>query len=235
MWCPLNSRRSAIVGLLLIVMLPLLAAGLEITAKKVRAVPASAERTVRVFAVANARELWQTYSSLGLRGRLLLHVGRHLHFVEIPSNEIYHLDQGELTSLDLMAAYLKSVNHRNYLWCAARAGLFRKIHYLLDEGAFREKLTEAGFSGTEEFSVNDSGFPRVFSLRLVAGDEPPLVQIDASWLAMHTPEEVVELLKKLPAKPDVIILSAAEDDPERTLLAKERMARLKGLINDAGL
>ena len=204
------------------------------TAKRARAVPGSTG-AVRVLVVANARELWQTYAGLGLRGRLLLHVGRHLHFVQVPANEIYRLDQGALTGLDLDSAYLKSVNHRNYLWLAARAGFFRKIHYLLDEGSFQEKTTEAGITGAEEFTVSDNGFPRVISLRPVAGKEAPLLHLDAAWLEAHTPEDVVTLLKKLPVKPDIIILSAAEDDPDRTALARERIASLKGLINDAGL
>lgn len=235
LWSPLSSRRAAIAGLLLLAMLPLLAAGMDRVAKRARGVPGSAGKSVRVLAVANSRELWQAYAALGLHGRLLLHVGRHLHFVQVPANELYRLDQGALSRLDLKQAYLKSVNHRNYLWSAARAGFFRKIHYLLDEEAFREKMAEAGISGAEEFSVSDSGFPRVLSLRPLAGNEPPLVQIDAAWLERHTPEEVLSLLRKLTVKPDVIILSAAEDDPERTVLARERVARLKGLIDDAGL
>ena len=188
-----------------------------------------------MLAAADARELWQVYTSLQLRGSLLLHFGRHLHFVEVPATEIYRPDQGSLTALDLNTAYLKSVNNRNYLWLAARAGMFRKIHYLLDEEAFREKSAEAGVLGAEEFSVSDNGFPRVLSLRPVDGKEPPLVTIDGSWLEGHSPEETVALLKKLPVKPEIIILSASEDDPGRTAAARERIASLKGLLANAGL
>lgn len=188
-----------------------------------------------MLAVPNTSELWQTYTGLQLRGRLLLHIGRHLHFVEVPANEIYRPDQGDLTKLDLDAAYLKSVNNRNYLWLAARAGMFRTIHYLLAAEAFQEKSAEAGVSGAEEFSVSDNGFPRVLSLRPFAGTEPPVVTIDGSWLERHSPEETVALLKKLPVKPDVIILSASEDDPLRTALARERIATLKGLLENAGI
>jgi len=231
----LNNRRAAILGALLLVLLPLLAVGLDMTAKKTRAVPPPGQRKARVVAAADARELWRVYAGLGLRGRLLLHVGRHLHYVQVPSNELYRLDQGDLAGLDLDSVYRSRVNHRNYLWLAARAGYFRTIHYLLDEAAFREKMAEAGISGAEEFSVSDSGFPRVLSLRPVPGNEAPVVQVDASWLELQTPEEVVAMLGKLPVKPDIIILSGAGDDPERTALARERMARLGRLINDAGL
>jgi hypothetical protein len=230
----LNNRRAAIAGLLLFVLLPLVAAGLDLLAKKTRGTPPVGNSRLKVIAVANARDIWQTYAGLGLRGRLLLHVGRHLHFVEISANEIYRLDQGDLSRLDLKAAYLQRVNHRNYLWIAARAGMFRKIHYLLDEGAFREKQAEAGISAAEEFSVSDSGFPRVISVKPLAGSEPPVVQIDAAWLEGHTAEETLSLLGKLPVKPDTVILSAAEDNPERTALARERIVKLKGLISDSG-
>lgn len=216
-------------------MLPLLAAGLDSVAKSARGVPVSPPTKLQVLAVSDARELWQVYTGLKLRGRLLLHIGHHLHFVEVPATEIYRPDQGSLTSLDLNAVYRKSVNNRNYLWLATRAGMIRKIHYLLDEEAFREKSAEAGVSGAEEFSVSDNGFPRVLSLRLFAGKESPLVHIDGTWLEGHSPEETVALLKKLPVKPDIIILSASEDDPGRTVLARERIASLKGLLDNAGL
>lgn len=231
----MNNRRAAIIGALLLVSLPLLAVGLDMTAKKVRAVPPSGQRKARVVAVADARELWQAYGGLGLRGRLLLHVGRHLHYVQVPPNELYRLDRGDLAALDLDSTYRSRVNQRNYLWLAARAGYFRTIHYLLDEAAFREKMAEAGISGAQEFSVSDSGFPRVLSLRPLSGKEAPVVQVDAAWLDVQKPEEVVTMLGKLPVKPDIIILSSAGDDPERTAVSTERMARLGRLINDAGL
>lgn len=220
--------------MLLLALLPLFAAGLDMTAKKTRAVPPAGQRKARVVSVADACELWQAYAGLGLRGRLLLHVGRHLHFVQVQSNEIYRLDQGDLAGLDLDAAYRSRVDHRNYLWLAARSGYFRRIHYLLDEAAFMEKMAEAGISGAQEFSVSDSGFQRVLSLHPPSGNEAPIVQVDVSWMELHTPEDVIAMLRKLPIKPDVIILSCGGDDPERTTRARERMARLGELINDAG-
>ena len=231
----MSSRRTAIIGLLFLVLLPLLAAGLDLLAKRLRAGSVSPATKLQVLVVADARELWQVYTRLELRGRLLLHIGRHLHFVEVAATDIYRPDRGSLANLDLDAAYLQSVNHRNYLWLAARAGMFRTIHYLLEEGSFQEKSAEAGVLGAEEFSVSDNGFPRVLSLRPVAGKEQPLVHIDGAWLEGHSPEETVALLKKLPVKPDIIILSASEDDPGRTVLARERIASLKGLLVNAGL
>jgi hypothetical protein len=218
-------------GLLLLFMLPLLAIALDLLAKKVRDLPAADRMPPRVLTVATSRELWQTYTGLALRGRLLLHISRHLHFVQVPSHELYRLDQGDLSRLDLAAAYLQRVDHRNYLWLAARAGMFRSIHYLLEEDTFREKGAEAGVADGDEFTVYDSGFPRVISLRPPGGSEPPVVHIDAAWLEQHTPEEVVTLLQQLPVRPDIISISAATDDPERTPLARERISRLKELVH----
>ena len=101
--------------------------------------------------VADAAELYAAYRSRKVHGRILVHLGRYLHFVEIGDNDTYRgFFQFPIPAFSALRSYEEHISYRNVLWVGMQANLFREIISIVPPQVFQEK---AGSIGPQDSNV----------------------------------------------------------------------------------
>jgi len=151
--------------------------------------PASAPRLDSVLVRRNAAVL-DAWRERGVRGRIVVHVGRFLHFVQEEPRP----------------------DARNYLLVAAETGIARRILYLSPPGTLEARLRTLGVDRASlPLALPSQVFPRTLLAELPASDEPVLLDVNASWFDEGAPEALMQTLRASRLRIDLVTLSLAED------------------------
>ena len=201
---------------------------------------------VPVAVVADAAELYAAYRSRKVHGRILVHLGRYLHFVEIGDNDTYRgFFQFPIPAFSALRSYEEHISYRNVLWVGMQANLFREIISIVPPQVFQEK---AGSIGPQDSNVvevrhdaivaHEWGSRRSIVPRLERiPDEPVILNIDASlFTGPGVPEQVVDIMRS-GLIVDLVTLNESRDNPEVTEENRRQLRRfaatLKRETNDA--
>ncbi len=126
----------------------------------------------------------------GFRGRIVVHVGRFLHFLgEEPRP-----------------------GARSYLRVAAETGIARRILYLSPPGTLEARLRTLGVDRASlPLALPSQVFPRVLYDKLPDVDEPVLLDVNASFFDEGTAAGLLDALRRSRLRIDLVTLSVAED------------------------
>jgi len=199
--------------------------------------PVSA-RGIPVHILKNERELYGLYKSLGIRGRIMVHLGRYLHFVDIePDALLAKTDRFPIQLFNMLDRYEGLLSDRNVLWTAMQANLLREIDYVLPAPMFEERKRSLAASRTDVLSIShnrivahDWGSRRTLSPVLPDLTEPVLLNIDASYLEEADEQAVYAMLAASQLKADVLTVTLSEDNPEISAVARQRLIKLADLF-----
>lgn len=195
--------------------------------------------------VRSEADIYRHWSSLGLKGRVIVYLSRHLNF--IPINELGHIDTHRgfpVKTFDISRMYSDSLEDRNFLYVSAMTGVGRRIYHIIPVDDLQERLEEA--SGRDEYNVK-LGMPVIVSgsvIKTWQADverfimplteikpirEPVLLAIHPSFFeSSEKPEDVLSVLKKGIIKADSVVFCIPEDYPSRDGI--EKTERLKWSI-----
>jgi hypothetical protein len=176
---------------------------------------------LQVITVRTSRELHAALVEQGVRGRVLVSVGRYLHFREMPTDAAWAgNDRLPLRVFDLVPAYEERVDRMSHLWLAVRAGLAREVRHVVPPATFREKRaaalaedTDVVSIGAHEIVLHHWGARRTISDRLPRSAEPVVLVIDASWFELGDAGALRRDLERSGLTADLVAISLAEDDP----------------------
>ena len=189
--------------------------------------------TPSVRMVRSSPDLFDLWMEADLHGRQLVHLSRYLHFVPVSSNDAFEgLDRFPIRTFDLPAYYSSRVNGASFLWVAMQTGVLRSVYHVLPAVDLDARLSQLrpvppGIRVRGRIiRTTENGSPRTLSDRLPVTDEPVLVSIDASFLEASTPETVNEMLRASRLHTDLIGLCRAEDNPEVSPAARQRLEQL---------
>jgi len=169
---------------------------------------------------ADAARAWH---ARGLRGRVVLHAGRFLHFVE-ESGSLLELSRGPGSGRAWERVLLEAAGPRNHLWVAAAGGVARSVRYLSPPAALRVRLGAIGKAGsTLPLAIPDRAFPRWIDEEAPRLAEPVLVDVNASWFDESGGEELLALLRRAGTTTDLVTLSLAEGNDDVSEAARARL------------
>lgn len=179
------------------------------------------EKGVPVHIMNKAVDVYSLWKEKGYRGRVVIHLGKYLHFVSMSRKEIDALMQRRLTmDFDIVNEYEKEVSYKNFLWLALEGNIARNVYNVLTPDVFAEKFRPGGKEnvsgerGNKIILTNQFGSKRVISDHIPYIDEPVLLNIDASYFDSKEAEDIVGKLKKAGIKIDMITLCLSEENPE---------------------
>lgn len=172
------------------------------------------------FLVPREVDCYRLWKEKGVRGRVVVHLGRYLHFVEPAQAEPLNIP-------DIVKSHSRfddaGTSYRDFLWAAMQTNIAREIITVIPREDFKKRFgLKDDLSAQRDVTTHEYGSPRVFSVRLPSGSEPVLLNIDASFFASRTPAELLDDLMKSPLRADLVTVCLAEDNPDVTDLERQK-------------
>lgn len=202
--------------------------GLEAAGRGARRMGSSAPVArggAEVALVRDGAEALGAWRSRGFRGRVVVHVGRFLHFVE--PEEAGRLGRGELLRTGSGRIVVEEVARRvedvSYLWAAAQAGVARRIAYAEPPATFRARAAALELAGDGPLDLQIMGFPREARPALPSVSEPVLLDVAASWFDEGTGEELSRMLEASGLRVDLVTLNLLEGSADVSDAARARL------------
>jgi hypothetical protein len=222
-----SSSWWGVVAAVTVVTLALLA-GLEVAGRGARRMGPSAPVArggAEVALVRDGAEALGAWRSRGFQGRVVVHVGRFLHFVEpvepgrLGRSELQRIGAGRI----VVEEVARQVDDVGYLWAAAQAGVARRIAYVEPPGSFRARAAALEQAGDGALDLQLRGFPREARLALPSVSEPVLLDVAASWFDEGTGEELSRMLEASGLRADLVTLNLLEGSADVSDAARGRL------------
>ncbi len=175
-----------------------------------------------VLVIRTNADVVRTWRTRGLRGRVVLHFGRFLHFVEdevIPVEGMAAPGHGRAVD----AALLTEAGPRNYLRIAAELDIARRVEFVSPPAALGARLSSIGRAQADlPLDIDDGPQARELDAAPPAVSEPVLVDVNASWFDEGDPTRLVAELRTARISSDLVTVSLAEDSADVSDRARER-------------
>jgi hypothetical protein len=165
-----------------------------------------------VRVASNAAEAIEMWHASGLRGRVLVHVGHYLHFVE-PSEQYGRraIDEFPYGIEERMLAHAADPG---MLWVLMRVNVARELVNVLPPAVYTESVgTEPGAVGARRTVDASYGLKRTIVDHFPTFDEPVLLSIDASMFGTASGRALLAELHASSMLTDQIVFNLAEDNP----------------------
>ena len=195
-----------------------------------------------VFVLASTPDVYRLWKEKGFRGRVVLHVGRYLHFVPVDMEDAYEgISRFPVETKSLIREYESKLDYRNFLMVALLCNIAREVYNVVPSYVFLGKLNEArGMSGVsvsdESIRTHHLGARRTILDSLPVLEEPVLLNIDASYFA--DPGAADSLLEELMAsgiRTDMLTLCLSEDSPDVTEAERETLRGFASRLEGKGI
>jgi hypothetical protein len=194
------------------------------------------DRGMPVQLLNTSREVYLLWKDQEVKGRVVVHMGRYLHFIAVDDMGVYKGRNGfPVQTVSLLEEYEKELGDKNFLWLAMQGGMAREIYNVLSPDVLREKLRMvAGQSGVKvsehEIETHYWGSKRTITDGIPAVEEPVLLNIDASLFSNSEPTVLLKGLKESGIRTDMLTLCLAEDNPNVTEPERERLREFYNLL-----
>jgi hypothetical protein len=191
---------------------------------------------VPVVAVETADEAYRLWRSRHLHGRIVLSLSSRLDFVR-PDDPKPEWDPAARRPVDPAVALERAAPAGGALALALERGVAREIRHVVPDRVFAAKA--AGAAGEEgvtvaadRISAPEAGSPRTITTlaALRAPDEPALLLVSASFFRERGAREVWRRLAAAGVRTDLVVLSAAREDPEVSEAERGELAALAALL-----
>jgi hypothetical protein len=198
----------------------------------------SARKGLRPFTLARERfpayvvkrtvDTYSLWKEKQLRGRVVVHLGRFLHFMEseppgttlIPELVNYHSRFNDTRT-----------SYRDFLWAALQTDIAREIITVIPPEDFRKRFGLANSqSAPDDIVHHEYGSLRKFTTRLPATPEPVVLNIDASYFASIDAAQLLDSLLTSALQADMVTICLAEDNPDVTGREREKLLEFVRLL-----
>ncbi len=184
----------------------------------------------KVVIARNAKHAVELWRASGLRGRILVHVGKYLHFVE-PGVKYPDERLGQFP-YDIEATMARHAGDPGLLWVLMRINVARDLHNVLPRDVYTNKVGAGGRVPSERSTMQATyGLRRTISDHLFAFDEPVLLSVDASLFASSDGRELAAELRASSLSTDMVVCNLAEDNPR---VSDDARARLRHFAEELG-
>lgn len=196
----------------------------------------------RVYLLNRESDAYAIWQSFGIKGRTIIHFGRHLPMKQVPAESLRKLTlarQGDFYGL--LEVSKKELAAANYLYAASRANFVRQILAVVPDEAWSK--VKNNLNTNPVFSVGNGfadvwidGLPlRTGKLRtLPAVPEPVILNFSADYFVdtSATPEGTISGLRTRGVRFDVVTITPPPDQPKYKT-ARTKIGTLKALLESA--
>lgn len=196
---------------------------MEATGVKVRKfIPTKDRGVIEISVIRSNAELYRYWKRLGIKGRVVVHAGRYLHFVPGKEGSSGYRATDSYPVMIRTASddeFEKSVTYANFLWAAVQTNMARKLYTLMPVDVFNLRFgSDADYpeSRTGVIRDHDFGAPRIILTAAPEIKERVVLNIDASFLSSSNGRDVLEKLLGHEMKADVITFCLSGDSPDVT-------------------
>lgn len=162
--------------------------------------------------VKTTSDVLHVWHQASVKGRIVVHVGRYLHFV--PVDGVRPTSTTQLFPFDPLAGLADQISEQNFLWFSMRNRVAREVHTVLPPEVMRMKLEAAALDPDSDLlELRDLGNLRVLRNSLPTLIEPVLLNLDASYFDSTAADGLAEALVRSGLRWDVATLCLAIDNP----------------------
>lgn len=193
--------------------------------------------------LAGPGDVFAFWKQQGVRGNIVVHVGRDLHFtpVEKPDSE----KGAPAYPIVVPAAaleYESALNAQNFLWLAMRSNMARQVISVLPHDSFREKVSlvqeavQKGYLGILAMDDTTIVAHELGSRRVITDgylppiDEPVVLNVDASIFSFYEPAALYALLEKAGLRIMLMTCSLSEGNAAVKDQARTRLKEFAQLV-----
>lgn len=234
--CFLERRPLAVVSLLAI---PLFFLGalffMQMAGVQARKfIPIKDRSVIEITVIRSNVELYRYWNRMGIKGRIVAHAGRYLHYVnDKDGSSGYRATRTyPVTVHSVKDKFENNVNYANFLWVAVQANMARSLYMLMPADVFSSRFnSDADYPESRQGIVRDHDFgtPRIILNTVPALKEQVVLNIDASYLSSPNGRDVLDKLAGNVLDADVITFCLSEDNPDVTEVERiQAMQLLEG-------
>ncbi len=189
-----------------------------------------------VHLVRRTTDVYALWKERGVSNRVVVHLGKFLHFVELDPNQGYRTVAGFPVRVEnLLREYEAKTTYQNFLWTAVETNIARKTYLVLPPAIYKEKWDaisreEAWLRGKDGFVTQYFGSLKIIADRIPREREPVLLNIDASFLDSPEIGRFVRELRRSGLLVDVVTLCLSEESPDVTPVERERLMQVAELL-----
>lgn len=172
--------------------------------------------------VNTSKELYDLYKSRKVHGRILIHLGKYLHALDIDTEKFISGIGPDADSMDdLLSSFENDIFYGNVFWVASQGNIVRDLYFIQPHEMFIKRLNSIDERDPDVIIKNkggviihDWGARRTISDKMPEIKEPVLLNIDASVFEEIKPKELLLLLQNSSVKTDLVTLTLSQDNPE---------------------
>lgn len=184
-------------------------------------IPMKDRKIIEITVIRSNPELYRYWKRLGIKGRIMAHAGRYLHYVsEKDGTSGYRATSTyPVTVHSLKEKFESNVNYTNFLWVAVQANIARSLFILMPPDFFSSRFnSDADYPERRQGIVRDHDFgtPRIILNTVPALKEQVVLNIDASYLSSPNGRDLLDKLAGNVLNADVITFCLSEDNPDVT-------------------
>lgn len=191
------------------------------------------------YVLENAAQVYSLWKRSGARGRVVLHFGRHLHFIPVEGpaprgvNARLPLSMGRLRG-----EFESKLAYGNFLWVAMQTNVARCLYNVLPADEFAKKKNELAYESDKsretsdhELMVYESGLVRFLTDRVPAQNEPVLINVDASYVDAVGAGQFLDELRRSGLRYDMITFCLSKDSPDVTDAQRQKLQAVARLFH----
>jgi len=191
----------------------------EAGARARKFIPVKDNSAIEIAVLRSNVDLYHYWKRLELKGRIVVHAGRYLHYVAEKGDSMGYRATKEYPVIiqPRKGEIEKSVNYANFLRVTVQANMARTLYMLMPVDEFNSRFssdTDYPERGTGTIRTHDFGTPRMIVTTLPELKERVVLNIDATYLSGSQGKNVLDKLLGDAAKADVITFCLSEDNPD---------------------
>lgn len=198
------------------------------------------EKGVPFRLLENSTDIYSLWKEREEYGRVVVHVGRYLHFIPVADTGSHEDISGfPVQTADHVGRYEERLGDENLLWVAMQSGIAREIYNVLPPPVFQEKLqVVADHDGVEisrdKIVTNLWGSRRTITSVIPVLKESVLLHIDATYFSDGEPAALMDMLERSGLRTDLLTLGLARDNPYVTDEERDRLREFAVMLGGSG-
>jgi len=192
--------------------------------------------------LAEPGDVFALWKQQGVRGTIIVHVGRELHFAPVEKDNESAAPSFPIVVTAAALKYEPALDAKNFLWLAMRTNMARQVITVLPDDSFREKVSlvreamQKGYLGilamdNRTIVAHELGSKRVIADGyLPAIDEPVVLNVDSSIFDSYEPAALHAMIGKSGLKIALMTCCLSESNAAVTDQARARLKEFAQLV-----
>lgn len=205
-----------------------------VSSRQIGASAALASGHPAVYLVKTTSEVYRLWERKKAQGRVVVHLGRFLHYVQPGFNPDY---SAPLSGYPVKVRPSRDVSgdevtYRNFLWFAMDKGIMRESYNVIPLRDFQQRFgLGTANSHPRDVVEHDNASARIMTVLIPSVREPVLLNIDASYLGNMDLAELARQLRASALSADIVTVCLSEDSPDVSPAERSKALEFVGRLS----